>query len=104
MNRVFDYLRLALKGRTKTPGQRLRASQLSYRMLGRVFPPSLPNLNTTVAFSILAMEACIYPGAFAIKVFVFVYSLLRLELFTMYRVHQIAASVRQRHNHVLLSA
>lgn len=42
MNRVFDYLRLALKGRTKTLGQRLRASQLSYRMLGRVFlPPSL---------------------------------------------------------------
>lgn len=42
MNRVFDYLRLALKGRTKTLGQRLRASQLSYRMLGRVFlPPCL---------------------------------------------------------------
>jgi len=42
MNRVFDYLRLALKGRTKTLGQRLRASQLSYRMLGPVFlPPCL---------------------------------------------------------------
>lgn len=71
MNRVFDYLRLALKGRTKTPGQRLRASQLSYRMLGRAFPPSSPNLNTTVAFSILAMEACTYPGRFCRQGFCF---------------------------------
>lgn len=39
MNRVFDYLRLALKGRTKTLGQRLRASQLSYRMPGPVLVP-----------------------------------------------------------------
>lgn len=60
MNRVFDYLRLALKGRTKTLGQRLRASQLSYRMLGPVFLPPLPDLNTTVAFSILVTEAHIH--------------------------------------------
>lgn len=36
MNGLFDYLRLALKDGTKTPGQRLRASQLSCRMLGLV--------------------------------------------------------------------
>lgn len=79
MNRVFDYLRLALKGRTKTLGQRLRASQLSYRMLGRVF---LPDLNTTVAFSILATEACIHRGTFTINFSVFDYSILMQALFT----------------------
>lgn len=83
MNRVFDYLRLALKGRTKTPGQRLRASQLSYRMLGWVFLPPSPHLNTTVAFSILAKGARLYLATFAINLFVVVYSALMLELFTM---------------------
>ena len=69
MNGVFDYLRLALKGRTKTPGQRLRASQLSCRMPGRLLLLLLrllllllraPDLNTTVALSILVTEPHIH--------------------------------------------
>lgn len=82
MNRVFDYLRLALKGRTKTLGQRLRASQLSYRMRRPTesSSPLLPHLNTTVAFSdsgdALAHSRWPYNSP------VCVYSTLRPEMFT----------------------
>lgn len=82
MNRVFDYLRLALKSRTKTPGQLLRASQLSYRMLPSPnVPLSLPDLNNTVALSFLETKAYIHfymPHLLSTLSSVFVYNMLLL--------------------------